>query len=50
VVPQRLAQQVVRVAGLGDDVVARLAEDAGDALPEEHVVLADDQALRSGHR
>src|SRR5919106_3586344 len=46
---QRLAQKVVGVTRLGDDVVARLAEDPGDALPQEDVVLADHHTPGSRH-
>ena len=38
---ERLAQEIVGVAGLRDDVAARLREQPRDALAHQHVVLPD---------
>ena len=40
-VRERLAQQVLRVAGLRDDLEPRLGQQASDPLAQQHVVLAD---------
>ena len=39
-----LAQQVLGVAGLGDDLEARLLEQARDALAQQHAVVGEDDA------
>jgi hypothetical protein len=44
---ETLAQQIVGVAGLGDDLEPGLGEQPRDALAQQHVVLADRQAKRS---
>ena len=49
-VRERLAQEVVGVAGLGDDVEARLAEQPREAFPQKDVVLSDHDSQRSRHR
>ena len=41
---ERLAQEVVGVARLRDDLEARLGEQPRDALAQQHVVLADHHA------
>jgi hypothetical protein len=46
-VGKRLAQEVVRVPGLGGDLESGLAEEPRDALAQEHVVLSDDHAPRT---
>ena len=40
-----LAQQVGRVAGLGDDLEAGVAEQPHDALAQQRLVLADDDPI-----
>jgi len=45
---ERLAQQIVRVAGLGDDIETGLDQDVADSLAQEDVVLADHDPNRHG--
>ena len=48
-VRERPAQEVVGVAGLGDDVEAGLGEQPRDALAQQDVVLADHDAQGGRH-
>jgi hypothetical protein len=40
-VREALAQQILRVPGLCDDLELRLGQQASNALAQQHVVLAD---------
>ena len=46
---ERLAEEVVGVAGLRHDVETRLGEQPRDALAQQHVVLADHDPQRFRH-
>jgi len=49
VMGKRLAQQIVRVAGLRDDIEPCLDQDVADSLAHEDVVLADHDAHGRRH-
>jgi hypothetical protein len=48
-VGERLSQEALRVARLGDDLEARLHEQSGDPFPQEHIVLAQNYSDGSSH-
>jgi hypothetical protein len=47
---ERSPQECVCVAGLGDDLEARLGQQPDDALAQQDIILTDDDANRLWHR